>query len=347
MKINILLLGLLLFYSCNNIDKTKNSLKDEQLMSIQPWFQAWELVNSEVLKIQPKHPPLFLFYDNEYLYVNAEDYFNNGAKVKGPSFFGKELSWYREKHADTITLPTNEKLPINLMSFAGTYGEYPETPFFIMALPSFWKAAQVKSEQLGDENLYVNVFLHEFSHTQQNRAFFRKIDSIEKLHEFEFELTDDMIQLDMGRDSIYNQIMNTEIKLLYEAFESKEMDKTIELLTQAIDNYNKRQQQFFINEKEVFRQLDDYFLTFEGMGQYIAYTWLVHPKGGNLDIKKVLEGIRRGGRWWTQDEGLALFLVYNKISNSSLGKEMFGTDELTIKNLLENKLLYISENLTE
>ena len=74
----------------------------------------------------------------------------------------------------------------------------------------------------------------------------------------------------------------------------------------------------------------------EGIGQYIAVAWLTHPAGGNLEIKKAVKGIRRGGKWWSQDESLAMFLVYTKISNPELGKEMFG-DNLNMINLLLEK----------
>ena len=100
-----------------------------------------------------------------------------------------------------------------------------------------------------------------------------------------------------------------------------------------------RQSEYFKGQYFSLKEIDNFFLTMEGLGQYSMYLWLTHPKGGNINKKAAIEGVRRGGKWWSQDEGLALFLILGNLSSpQTWAKEMFG-------NKTENVVLLISKPL--
>lgn len=329
------------FLSCKQEKKqnieTEKHLESE-LISIQKWFNAWELVATDLLKIKPHQPPLMLFYDHEFSYTNSKNSVKNAIKIKGPNFFGKELSWTKTKHNDTLTLPTGEKVPLGLMSFTASIEEDSKKAYFVMGVPSFWKQANVKSKELGDENLYTSVFLHEFAHALQNKNFGVKLDELNRNHDFKIELSDDMIQEDFEKDSLYVKKIKAEIKIFYDAFYAENSSETKKLMQQGFALYNKRQKDYFLGDKEIYKSLDDFFLTMEGIGQYTAVAWLTSSKGANLDLKLAIDGMRRNKKWWSQEEGLALFLLYTKISNPELGAEMFGTDLHKINELLAKQI---------
>ena len=339
MKKLLIVLVIISISSCKQQNKeTRNSEIEFELVGVQEWFNAWELISNEIIKIPTHEPPLMLFFDDEYVYTNSNEPQKNSVEIIGPKFFGKELNWTKTKHNDSLTLPTNQRVPIGLMSFTAPISKGSEKAFFIMGVPSFWKNAKVTSKELGDKNLYTSVFLHEFAHAQQNKIFGVKLDQFERDNKFKFELSDDMIQEDFEKDSIYTIMIKTEIETFYNAFYSDDMSKTKQLTSKGLEMYNKRQKEYFVSDRAFYKTLDDFFLTMEGIGQYTAVAWLTHPKGGNLDIQKAIKGMRRGGTWWSQDESLAMFLIYTKISNPELGKEMFGS-ELNIINQLLNKEL--------
>ena len=74
-----------------------------------------------------------------------------------------------------------------------------------------------------------------------------------------------------------------------------------------------RRARWFTGEQAVFAALDDVFLTMEGMGQWLAYRSLLSPGGGGLAPDAALPAVRRGGRQWSQDQGLALMLVVDRL----------------------------------
>jgi len=341
MKNFIVILILITIYSCkqqNHKESTSEKKMELELVGVQEWFNAWEMTTRDIFKIPPHEPPLMLFFDNEFLYTNSNKPAKNSIKINGPKFFEKELNWTKIKHNDSLTLPTGQTVPIGLMSFTAPISSGSEKAFFVMCVPSFWKDAKVTSIELGDENLYTSVFLHEFAHSQQNKIFGVRLDQFERDHQFKLGLNDDMIQEDFKKDPVYKEKIKDEINVFYNAFYSDNLEETKQLTIKGLEMYNKRQKEYFVDDKEIYKTLDNFFLTMEGIGQYVPVVWLTHPKGGNLDIKKAVKGMRRGGSWWSQDESLAMFLIYTKISNPDLGKEMFGSELNVINKLLEKQV---------
>ena len=85
-----------------------------------------------------------------------------------------------------------------------------------------------------------------------------------------------------------------------------------------------RHNAFFKENYKELVTLEDLFLTMEGLGQYSMYLWLIHPKGGNFNKKVAIDGVRKTKKWWSQEQGFAMFLVLEKISKSKKwAKELF------------------------
>jgi hypothetical protein len=99
-----------------------------------------------------------------------------------------------------------------------------------------------------------------------------------------------------------------------------------------------RQSKYLKPEKEVLIEMDDIFLTMEGLGQYMIVAWLTLPEGGNIPLDIAVTAARRGKKWWSQDEGLALFLILKRLTEPDWANNMFGNDPGTIIELLEKEL---------
>lgn len=286
------------------------------------WFAAWKLVSKEIYKIEKVRPVEFVFFDDKYVYSTSAVTIKKGSPVMGNNLMNLKFQWKRQLHNDSLTLPDRSVVPINLMSFAA---EIPSgnKSFFVMPLPGFWQQAGVSSKELGLENLVTGVFIHEFSHSQQMQNFGKKMTAFEKQSNYGIEFSDDIIQHIFAKDTAYLKYYKKEIEFFYGSIKSNKLDKTA--LKEALLLMKQRQNEYFKGKYENLKEIDNFFLTMEGLGQYSMFVWLTHPKGGNIKREIAIEGVRRGGKWWSQDEGFALFLILDKLTvPGNWAGDMFG-----------------------
>ncbi len=320
-------------FAQSKMAEKKTRQTDSVLAETAKWFAAWETVSRDFYKIDRISPVEFVFFDEKYVYSTSDVSVPDGELIDGPKLFDKKLAWKRAVHNGKLTLPNNQTVPVGLMSFASQLEN--KNAFFVMPLPEFWKKAGVESKELGLENLVTGVFLHEFSHTQQMQNFGSKISEYERKYKFETELSDDIIQDYFEKDADYNSIFREEVKLFYDAATENDKTKAADLIKESIEKLRLRQNKYFISDKAHFREIDDFFLTMEGFGQFTMYLWLTSPQGAKILPEIALKGVRRSGKQWSQEEGLALFLLLNKLSKPKhWARSMFGNKTQSVIELI-------------
>ncbi len=338
-KTIFLLCTTVLILSCINKPQSKGKVitNNIKLTWLENWFSAWELMSEEVLKLPKSTAPTMLFYDDKYVYTTSEVSAPNGELFDGPKLLGEKLSWKRELHNDTITIPDGQRIPIQLMTFAAPSEEKNVEAFFVMAAPIFWKEVGIESKEVGLDKLLTGVFLHEFAHTRQMNGIGSKITDFENNHTFKFEISDDIIQDYFSNDSLYVAAYNNEIDFLYAASNAKTKNRLHSLANEGLNLLKGRQSKYLLPEKKALVGMDNIFLTMEGLGQFMIVSWLTNPKGGNIPYDIAVKATRRDKKWWSQDEGLALFLILNKLTTPDW-KMMFSKHPIDIIKLLENEI---------
>lgn len=322
-----LLIGVLAFAQ-------RNRTTTEFYTATKNWFDAWQLVSKKIYRIHTTKAVDFVFFDEKNVYATSSLSIPKGKAIVGPSLAGKAMNWKVAEHGDTLTLPDGRRVEVGIMSFTAPSSH--GNPFFVMPLPSFWKTAGVTSKELGFENLLTGIFLHEFSHSQQVLNFGKRIAQFEKMNAFDVEMNDDIVQALFKNDSSYKAVFDAERRLLYQlatATTSSSID-----IQDVFANVRKRQHDYFTGKYTSLKEIEEVFLTMEGLGQHAMYAWLVHPQGGKLPKELAIAGVRRGGKWWSQDEGLALFLLLEqKIPSSKWGRLFFEDKVISVVELLEQK----------
>lgn len=315
--------------------KTDEQKSEEEFYkATKKWFSAWELISKDRYHIRKARPVEFVFFDEKYVYSTSNTTITNGIPIKGCNLLNLKLNWKKALHNGTLTMPDKATIPIGLMSFAAEIPQEANKSFFAMPLPSFWMKSGVDSKELGLENLITGVFIHEFSHSQQMQNFGKQITLYEKDKIFGDDFNDDIVQNIFQNNTSYVKIYNQEVSLLYSAIKNNSLDKPF--LNKAFELMKRRQKEYFKGEYKELTAIDNFFLTMEGLGQYSMYLWLIHPKGGNIKKEIAIQGVRRGGNWWSQDEGLALFLVLDNVSKSKKwAKRMFGNETISATTLIE------------
>lgn len=297
------------------------------------WINAWELINKDLLKQPPVDAPAMLFYDNDYIYTNSAVSAPHGVTIDGPAIYGKSIQWRKATHTDSLTLPDGQSVRVQLMSFAGPIGN--GNAFFVMAAPSFWENAGVKSTLFNLDLMLTGVFLHEFTHCRQYEGFGRIIDSIEQKHPFNtVPLNDDIVQGYFKADSAYVKYFRTETELFYTSILPPKKNMGRKFVEMGLGMIEGRQQKYFTGDIAILQQLDKVFLSMEGLGQYVAVSWLCHKQGGNLKPAIAIEGFRRKRNQWSQEEGLAIFLALGRFAKPGWINKQFGTNPTDVVQLL-------------
>ena len=298
------------------------------------WFTAWKLVSKEIYKIDEVKPVEFVFFDDKYVYSTSAITIKNGSYVKGPNLMNLKLQWKKALHKGSLTLPDKSVVPLNLMSFAAQPPTGTNASFFVMPLPDFWKKSGVSSKELGLANLVTGVFVHEFSHSQQMENFGEKMTVYEQQNNFGVVFSDDIVQNIYGKDTTYTAYYKKETELFYGSIKNNTPDK--QSVNEGLAIMKQRQQIYFKGKYQNLQEIDNFFLTMEGLGQYTMFLWLIHPKGGNIKREVAIEGVRRGKNWWSQDEGFALFLIVDKLTKpENWVNGMFGDKPESIITLME------------
>jgi hypothetical protein len=272
------------------------------------WLAAWELTSREILHLPDAPPPSIVFYDSACVYTTSSVTAGGAAPGDGPTLHGAKLPWRALALGDSLTLPDGSHVPVHLMSFTSV--DKKAGPFFVMAAPSYWSRMGHGSE---NDSGPTAVFLHEFAHTRQVRGMRDAIGPIDSTWSYPEELDDDAVQKHFGSDSVYVAAYLAERDLLYRASAAATPKEARALAKEALKKMKRRHARWFTGDKAEFAILDDTFLSLEGAGQWAGAAWLAHPRGGGLTREAAVAKMLGKRRWWVQDEGLALFLVVDRL----------------------------------
>lgn len=255
-------------------------------------LQAWRTVSTKQLKLDPHRQPTIVVFDSRCRFEKVAD----------------QASWKAEPHKGSIRVPDGNQVSAQVTSFAGSDDKFTAS-FFVMALPSIWEAANIPIS--GDLKGLTAVFLHEFSHTRQIVPLKPIFEAAEAVRKMPDEFSDDSLQKHFASDPAYVAVIEKEIALLFRAAAEPDAAKARKLAADALALMQARQKRWFVGADSYWKNYDDLFLTMEGFGQWVPYTWLADPAGGRMEARAARDKMA-GTPWWSQEEGLALFLVIDR-----------------------------------
>lgn len=225
-------------------------------------------------------------------------------RLPGGSFVGMTAEPHPEGQ---VTLPSISDVPVGPISFAFA------ADGFAMSLPSVWREAGVTSS-FGLERLMTGVLLHEIMHTRQAQMIGQIAEPAARAGGVsESDLNDDFLQEQFKDRPGYRAAYEAERDALFAAATVPDLAAARGLAAHALHLMRERRARFLSGENAHFAVFDDVFLTMEGSGQWLIYRYFLSPEGGAVDPDAAMRETRRGGRWWSQDEGLALILVLDRL----------------------------------
>lgn len=258
-------------------------------------IKTWEAVRADSLHIESAPLPRLIFFDEQCVLDDTRSY----------------------AHKGTIKLPDGNEVPPQLMTFAGSYDG--QKPFLIQALPPIWRTVERHRNNPHLDRLMRAVFVHEMTHTVQTKAFGERLTAIEKEHALT-DLNDDIVQDRFKSNPEYVAAFKRELEALYAVSAEPNPAKRRELARTALRLAQSRRAQYL--KDPWLAELEEIFLGMEGAANWAAYRAAILD-GATRD--EAIQLINRGGRIWSQDEGLALFLAIDALMPNQWQPKVLGS----------------------
>jgi hypothetical protein len=300
----------------------------------QKWIEgtlsAWRKVSSKSLKLKPAPVPWLILFDERCVYhVNSDARFMDRYEQTVAISLAKEkLTLATFPHGGKIALPEKGEVAARLISFAAPYGDGKRS-FVVSALPAIWHGAEHLKEEPNVDVLARSVFIHEMTHTL-HRAYYPRIDALEKKLGLPDPIDDDIVQNQFGETSEFADSIAAEIELLYRSASSPGRSSRKLLAAEALKKIEQRRTGHFKGKMAALGELEDMFLSMEGTANWAAYRFALDH---GLERTEAIKLIRRGGKYWSQDMGLALFLAIDGLL-PGWQKRAFGKRPATALELL-------------
>lgn len=256
---------------------------------------SWQTTSRDALQLAPAPLPTLIFFDEHCVY-------RDGAG---------------SAHDGNIKLPNDERVPVRLMTFAsaGTDGK----PFLVMALPAVWRADKRHAAKTPKEldRMMRAVFVHEMTHTRQTKALGKRIDAIIAANHLPEDVDDDVVQKKFGDRPGFRAAYEKELAL----FDAGKIAEGLAAM--------RARRAMLTGADHAYAELEDVFLEMEGVANWAAY----RTEAREMSDAEAANVVRGGRKWWTQEEGLSIFLALDK-RMPGWQKLVFRDDSPSLESLL-------------
>jgi len=236
-------------------------------------------------------------------------------------------------HDGMIDIGDGDPSPVGKTAYA-TNNEDGGPPIFVIALPEVWAADTADRRDPGQ--LFMAVFMHEFSHVQHMAGLAPRFEALESVGYSGMRLGDDAVQRTFATDPEFVAAYRQEMEVLTAAAIAPDRETTAAKLVEARALIAARRERWFSSpDRAGWASADDVFLTLEGAGQWAAYSWKIDPQGGDLSPEAAIAAMRT--RWWSQEEGMMLMLAIDKLL-PGWPTLSFGPNGVTVDELLDRAL---------
>jgi hypothetical protein len=280
------------------------------------WLQralgGWEQVSRDFLKVDPEPLPWIVMFDASCVWHLALPESDPGAGPRPVEttlpFAGRSIRIRALTHKGTINLPNGGPIAAETKASTAVYRNG-RAAFFVMAMPSLWQTRDMSAATRAE--YLQGVFTHEMTHTRLLVAINRRVRELARKNDLVYPINDDVIQTQFREAHGFEAAFNRERDQFYRAALEPDVGKRRELTLRALEMARMRRARYFTGPTEAYAELESLFLTLEGVGQWAAYRLVKARTAGNE--AEALKLVRDNRRYWSQDEGLALFLLIDAL----------------------------------
>lgn len=298
------LLGLSFFVVGQDVDYMQKTADD------------WEYSCRNDLHIELGILPWIIFYDSTTAWHVNPDVKLLTAPTKLASsvrFAGLDYPLFQMSHTGKVWVP--ERDPIDVKSFAVATMPVSDNKrsFFISTVRSYFVTLAPPDQAVFLELLLKGLNIHELTHTRQLPFVISQILEAQKKYRLPESIDDNSIQRTFENNEAYKTLFLKEKAHLWDAAMASNLDSCKTALKRALDLAAERQRTFFIEENEGYKILDGIFLALEGSAMWAQYKTTLKYAPSGQSPEQTLHFLFQQADSWSQEEGLALFLVIDKL----------------------------------
>jgi hypothetical protein len=289
------------------LDPVPCTFPPAEISWLQRALDGWEQVSRQFLRINPSPLPWIVLFDASCVWHLSPDA-NPGSDALPVtttlSFAGSPVPVSALSHKGTVRLPGGVPIAVEMKASTSLHRNG-RGAFFVMAMPSVWQTKEVSAPTRAE--FLQGVFTHEMTHTRLLVGINRRVRELARKSELVYPINDDAIQAEFQRTHGFEAAVNRERDQFYRAALEPDPTRQRDLTIKALEMVRLRHARFFTGPTAAYAELESLFLTIEGVGQWAAYR-LTRTRAGGNDAE-ALRLVRDNRKYWSQDEGLALFLL--------------------------------------
>jgi len=292
------------------------SLTDANTRWIQKALDGWRQVSRDFLRLNPKPLPWIVLFDEACTWhLNPEPTFlPSGAKQveTSLSFAGQPVPVHALSHSGTVQFPNGATIPAGVMAAAFPYRNG-ESAFYALALLDLWRKHPQASQDPNLEERILSVTLHEMVHTRQLPQVRRRVVALGKQYSLPSQVNDDIIETQFKGVPGFREAFEAERDLFYRAVVAPNVAKRRTLVARALLAARDRRARFFKGANKPYEELEDLFLNMEGAAEWARFKFHQASQRQPRSDAQIIDFLRGKQNDWAQDEGLALFLLLEKL----------------------------------
>ncbi|MGH9382723.1 MAG: hypothetical protein ACRD2N_00275 [Vicinamibacterales bacterium] len=280
---------------------------------LQGALDGWASVSRDALGIGATMPWLILVDEKCEWHLSPDAAFTSATPSDTAlSFDGRRLTLFAQPRNGPLRLPNGRTLGSTATASTSVYGEGSRT-FSVLSELEVWRRdpRHAKDRQL--ERFFQSLVIHELTHTTQVVAINRRLSALRGTVDLPSSVDDDIVQRRFQPVRGFQRAVDAERKAFYQAVLASSPQRRRALAARGLSLARERRARFYTGVNAVYRELEDIFLTLEGTGQWAVYRWARSHADAKVSDAAVVEIIRADKKYWSEDEGLALFLLIDAL----------------------------------
>lgn len=296
--------------------KAKKPATASERLWMQQVITQWDDACAQLLKIKAKPLPWIIFYDSVaawHLNPDLKLLPLHTVSAERIAFSGSKYALYRVPHTGNMWVPEREAIAISSRPAAAMPYANNKKSFFVAPLPSLYHKLAPADQAKYLDFLFLGLCLHELTHTKQLNYALPQILAVQSKYKMSGSIDDNMVENTFSKNEDYVKIFLEERKHLWNAVLTNNRDSCLAELSVALALAKQRRTKFFVGDFAPFDELDDSFLALEGSAMWVQFQVMKKNPPNKQTEYQTLGWLVERTNSWSQEEGLAMFLIIDKL----------------------------------